>query len=109
MIHAKSFAILLFLCKELQAQFVPESEARLAAWRAYSDFVSQPLTAGQPIVKGRDLVYVTPPNLAAVRGGTPVPESLTNFDLFSLADELQNQSEPSLDPNGPSYIDALYV
>lgn len=104
-----SITILFFLTKQLQAQFVPESEARLVAWRAYGDFVSQLLTAGQPIVKGRDLVYVTPPNLAAVRGGTPVPESVTNFDLFPLASALQNQSEPLLDPQGPSYIDALYA
>jgi hypothetical protein len=107
--HSKSLTILLLLIKELKAQFVPESEARLVAWRAYGDVVSQLLTAGQPIVKGRDLVYVTPPNLAAVRGGTPVPESVTNFDLFSLANALQNQSEPLLDPQGPSYIDALYA
>ena len=101
--------ILLSLTTGLEAQFVKESEARLVAWRAYGDFVGQLLTAGQPITKGRDFVYVTPPNLAAVRGGTPVPESVTNYDLFPLADGLQKQSEPLLDPQGASYIDALYA
>lgn len=103
------FLVFSTLSKPLLAQFVPESEARLVAWRAYGDFISQMLTAGQPLVKGRDLIFVTPPNLAAVRGGTPVPESVTNFDLFQLADGLQSQSEPLLDPLGPSYIDALYA
>ena len=99
---------LLPLLQVLDAQFVPESEARLVAWRAYGNFVGSLLTAGQPLTKGRDFVYVTPPNLAAVRGGTPVPESVTNYDLYYLADGLQNQSEPLLDPQGPSYINALY-
>ena len=105
----QNLLILLPLIKGLSAQFVKESEARLVAWRAYADFVSQLLTAGQPLMKGKDFIYVTPPNLAAVRGGTPVPESVTNFDLFSLADGLQFLNEPLLDPQGPSYIDALYA
>lgn len=104
----KKLILLLPLIKGLEAQFVPESEARLTAWRAYGDLVAQLLTAGVPLTKGKDFVYVTPPNMAAVRGGTPVPESVTNFDLFGFADGLQNQSEPLLDPQGPSYIQALY-
>lgn len=108
MMAYKSF-FLFSLTAGINAQFVKESEARLVAWRAYGDFVGQLLTAGQPITKGRDFVYVTPPNLAAIRGGTPVPESVTNFDLFSFADGLQKQSEPLLDPQGASYIDALYA
>ncbi|RDL35699.1 Uncharacterized protein BP5553_06311 [Venustampulla echinocandica] len=97
------------LIKSLEAQFVPEAEARLQAWRAYGTFVSQQLTAGVPMVPGKDFIYVTPPNMAAVRGGTPCPDSVTNFDLFALADGLQTVSQPLLDTSGASYIDSLYT
>ncbi|KAF4633327.1 hypothetical protein G7Y89_g4788 [Cudoniella acicularis] len=97
------------LLKAVHTQFVPESEARLQAWRAYGTFVGQQLTAGVPLTQGKDFIYVTPPNLAAVRGGTPCPDSVTNFDLFALADGLQNISAPLLDTSGPSYIDSLYT
>jgi hypothetical protein len=40
---------------------------------------------------------------------TPCPDSVTNFDLFNLANGLQNISEPLMDINGPSYIDNLYT
>ena len=107
---AKQLTILLFsLIQAINAQFLSEADARLLAWRAYGNFVSQSLTAGVPLSLGKDFIYVTPPNLAAVRGGTPCPESVTNYDLFGLADGLQNISEPLLDPQGPSYIDNLYT
>lgn len=106
---SKKLTILLPLIQTIHAQFLPEADARLLAWRAYGNFVSQSLTAGVPLTLGKDFVYVTPPNLAAVRGGTPCPESVTNYDLFGLADGLQNISEPLLDPQGPSYIDNLYT
>jgi hypothetical protein len=101
--------LLLPLIQAIHAQFLSEADARLLAWRAYGNFVSQSLTAGVPLTLGKDFIYVTPPNLAAVRGGTPCPESVTNYDLFGLADGLQNISEPLLDPQGPSYIDNLYT
>ncbi|KAG4429228.1 hypothetical protein IFR05_015289 [Cadophora sp. M221] len=101
-------AILLATVNAINAQALPDAEARLIAWRAYGSFVSDMLTAGQPLVPGKDFIYVNPPNQAAVRGGSPCPQSVTNFDLFSLADGLQTVSEPLMDPNGPSYVDNLY-
>ncbi len=102
-------SVLLALANLLNAQALPDSEARLIAWRAYGNFVTDLLTAGQPLTPGKDFVYVNPPNLAAVRGGSPCPQSVTNFDLFGVADGLQTISEPLMDPNGPSYIDNLYT
>ncbi|CZR62182.1 uncharacterized protein PAC_12079 [Phialocephala subalpina] len=67
------------------------------------------LTAGVPLTPGKDFIYVTPPNSAAVRGGTPCPDSVHNFDLLSIADGLQNISEPLMIPQGESYINQLYT
>jgi hypothetical protein len=69
--------------KSFHAQNLPDSEARLIAWCAYGTFVSDLLTTGVPLKPGTDFTH---PNQAAVRGGTPCPESVTNFDLFSIAD-----------------------
>ncbi|CZT01099.1 hypothetical protein WAI453_009523 [Rhynchosporium graminicola] len=101
-------AILLVIVNNINGQTLPDSEARLIAWKAYGNFVTDMLTAGQPLQLGKDFVYVNPPNQAAVRGGTPCPQSVTNFDLFSVADNMQNTGEPLMDPNGPSYVDNLY-
>ncbi|KAH6717369.1 hypothetical protein BKA61DRAFT_547217 [Leptodontidium sp. MPI-SDFR-AT-0119] len=106
--NLRQSAILLAIVNTINAQALPDAEARLIAWRAYGNFVTEMLTAGQPIVPGKDFIYVNPPNQAAVRGGSPCPQSVTNFDLFSLADGLQTVSEPLMDPNGPSYVDNLY-
>lgn len=92
----------------LDAQFIPESEARLIAWRAYGDFVKTSLTASVPLVPGKDYLFITPPNMAAIRGGTPVPDAVTNFDLYPFADGLQNIDEPLYNPQGPTYSGALY-
>ncbi|KAL2060853.1 hypothetical protein VTL71DRAFT_8905 [Oculimacula yallundae] len=101
--------ILLAIFTTINAQALSDAEARLIAWRAYGNFVTDMLTAGQPLVPGKDFIYVNPPNQAAVRGGTPCPQSVTNFDLFSVADGLQTTGEPLMDPNGPSYVDNLYT
>lgn len=98
---------LLPLIKGLEAQFLSEPEARLQAWRAYGSFVQQSITAGVALTPGKDMVYITPPNFATVRGGTPCPDEITNYELFSLVDRLQNGSEPLLDLTGPSYAEAL--
>ncbi|KAH7312843.1 hypothetical protein BKA65DRAFT_467072 [Rhexocercosporidium sp. MPI-PUGE-AT-0058] len=100
-------SILLAIFNLTNGQALPDAEARLIAWRAYGNFVTDMLTAGQPIVPGKDSIYVNPPNQAAVRGGSPCPQSVTNFDLFSLADGLQTAGEPLMDPNGASYHDPL--
>ncbi|EPE31455.1 hypothetical protein GLAREA_12758 [Glarea lozoyensis ATCC 20868] len=107
--NSPNLLVLLSFLTSLEAQFIPEADARLLAWRAYGTFVQQQLTAGVPLSPGKDFIYVTPPNLAAVRGGTPCPDSVTNFDLFSLADGLQNVNEPLLDNAGASYVDSLYT
>ena len=102
--------LLLSVIRTLEAAVVlPDAEARLIAWRAYGDFVRDQLTAGVPLTEGTDFIYVTPPNLAAIRGGTPCPASVTNFDLFDVVDSLQNISVPLLDNNGASYVDNLYM
>jgi hypothetical protein len=107
--QAKNILVFLGFLNSLNAQFIPEADARLIAWRAYGTFVQQQLTAGVPLRPGQDFIFVTPPNLAAVRGGTPCPDSVTNFDLFSLADALQTVNEPLLDNSGASYVDSLFT
>lgn len=86
---------------------VDSEEASLIGWRAYGSFIQQYITAGVPLTPGVDFVYVTPPTSNFVRGGTPVPESVTNWELFSTVDPLQNASNPLLGTDGPSYSQSL--
>lgn len=63
---------------------VNSEEASLIAWKAYGDLIKNYITANQPLTPGTDFVYVTPPTSNFVRGGTPCPESVTNFELCTL-------------------------
>jgi hypothetical protein len=96
------------LIRALEAQtLLSYEDASLIAWRAYGTMVSQYITAGQPLKKGTDFIFVTPPSTIAVRGGTPVPEAITNNDLWPFADSLQLNNDPLFDVAGMSYIQAL--
>lgn len=63
------------------ATAVNSDEASLIAWKAYGDLIKTYITGNQPITPGQDFIYVTPPTSNFVRGGTPCPESVTNFEL----------------------------
>jgi hypothetical protein len=105
-LNIQRFFVFLPLIKGLQAQtLLSYEDAQGIAWRSYGSFVTQFMTGGQPIRPGIDYVFVNPPTTAAVRGGTPCPEAVTNNDLFSFADALQ--SGPLLDTSGPGYNQAL--
>ncbi|KAF2747647.1 hypothetical protein M011DRAFT_477265 [Sporormia fimetaria CBS 119925] len=86
---------------------VDNEEASLVAWKAYGDIIKSFLTGGQPITKGQDFIYIAPPTSVFVRGGTVCPESVTNFELYNVADRLQNSSSPLLGTTGPLYHQAL--
>lgn len=86
---------------------VDSEEASLIAWKAYGSLIQQYITANVPLTPGVDFIYVTPPTSSFVRGGTPVPESVTNFELFNTVDPLQNASNPLLGTDGPSYSQTL--
>jgi len=96
------------LIKALEAQTLLSFEdASRIAWRSYGSMVEQTILAGQPLVKGRDFVFITPPSTVAIRGGTPCPEAVTNNELFPFADSLQRTDDPFLDLAGVSYVQAL--
>ncbi|KAH8595520.1 hypothetical protein B0O99DRAFT_671946 [Bisporella sp. PMI_857] len=104
------FSILLrLLSLRAVAGQLTSNDATLLAWRAYGNFVTDYLTAGQGLVKGVDYVYVTPPSSSAVRGGSPVPFAVQNNDLFQFANALQKPDEPLLNAFGPSYIQNLNI
>ena len=103
--HHLLINLLPFVC--IASGQLSSNDATLLAWRAYGKFVTDYLTAGQGLIKGKDYVYVTPPSSSAVRGGSPVPFAVQNFDLFTFADALQKPNEPLLNPAGPSYIQNL--
>lgn len=63
---------------------VESDEASLIAWKAYGDLIKTYITGNQPITPGQDFIYVTPPTSNFVRGGTPCPESVTNFELCKI-------------------------
>jgi hypothetical protein len=95
------------LVSSARGGYISANDATLLAWRAYGDFVADYLTAGVGLKQGTDYVYVTPPSLSAIRGGSPVPFAVQNFDLFDFADSLQKGNEPLLNPDGPSYVQNL--
>ncbi|KAF2007466.1 hypothetical protein P154DRAFT_119796 [Amniculicola lignicola CBS 123094] len=86
---------------------VTSEEASLIAWKAYGDLIRQYITSNAPLTPGVDFIYVTPPTSQFVRGGTPVPESVTNFELFGAVDPLQNVNSPLLGTTGASYVQSL--
>ena len=103
-----AFLPLIKALQGVQAQtLLPFEEASLLAWRAYGTFVQQTMTAGVPLTKGKDFVFVTPPSTVAIRGGTVVPEAVTNNELYPFADSLQAIDNPIYDLAGVSYIQAL--
>jgi hypothetical protein len=105
---APQFHLLQLLSLSTSALAVITSEdASLIAWRGYGSLISQYLTANTPVTKGTDFIYVTPPTSNFVRGGTPCPESVTNFELHSVVDPLQSVESPLLGTDGPSYIQTL--
>jgi len=100
-------SLLASLIKIGNSQALDATSATLLAWRTYGEFVQQYLTAGAPLTPGVDFIYVTPPSLSSIRGGSPVPYAVQNFDLFTFADSLQNKTVPLLNPIGPSYVQNL--
>ncbi|KAF2271443.1 uncharacterized protein EI97DRAFT_270258 [Westerdykella ornata] len=96
-----------FLSLATTSLAVNSEEASLIAWKAYGDLIKNYITANQPLTPGTDFIYVTPLTSTFVRGGTPCPESVTNFELYQFADRLQNSASPLLDTTGPLYAQTL--
>jgi len=86
---------------------ITSDEANLIAWKAYGDAIGKFITAGQPLAPGQDFIYVAPPTSNFVRGGTPVPGSITNFETFNFVNPLQDVESPQLGTDGPSYTQTL--
>lgn len=104
-IQCSKLVLLGQLATLVPAQILSDAQARLAAWRVYGTFIEDMLTAGVLLTPGKDFIYVLPPNVAAVRGGTPCPQAVTNAELFSLANSMQNIAEPLMNVQGSSYVD----
>ena len=84
------------------------SEAELLVWRAYAHHVQRMLLADNRPVFGQDYVFVLPPTQHCVRGGRPCPDTVTNYQVFDVADSLQEPDSPLfMIQSAGSYVDML--
>jgi len=102
------FLSLLAIVQVVIGQSNLDTATELAA-KAYTSFVTQQLTGGATLKAGNDAIFFTPPNTVGVRGGLPVPEAVTNWDLLPTADFLQDPATHGslFMPTGPKYAEKL--
>jgi hypothetical protein len=96
-LQLQTIASLALLSNRAIAQLLSSNTANLIAWKSYGDIVKDIFTARQPLEIGTDHLFITPPTTVFIRGGSPCPEAVTNFDLFDCADSLQKPGDPLLD------------
>jgi hypothetical protein len=89
------------------AQPLSYNDATLIAWNAYGNIIRQYITAGQALKASADYIFVMPPTIASIRGGSPCPEAVTNHELFDCADSLQMPGEPLINLDGRSYFNGM--
>ncbi|KAF2271100.1 hypothetical protein CC78DRAFT_506634 [Lojkania enalia] len=82
---------------------ITSEEASLIAWKAYGKLIQQYITANAPITQGTDFIYVVPPTSQFIRGGTPCPESVTNFELYEVAQYFNQSFQSWVADNDPQY------
>jgi hypothetical protein len=108
MILSSRHVPLLFLVIRLVlGQTFNQEDAAAMAWRAYANFVREGLLGGSAI--GNFKVFVTPPTMMGIAGGDPVPQAITNQQIYDTADGLQNATDPYTKMGQRSYVDALSV
>lgn len=74
----------------------------------YMEFVEDLLGIRASSSNYSDRIMLLPPNTPGIRAGKTVPQPVTNNDLFSWANVLQDPSKgPLFSVNGPSYCDSL--
>lgn len=63
-------------------------------WRSYGDLVKRLLLGSNDLQHGLDYIFVCPPTEHGIRGGRPIPDAVTNFNISSVADSLQSPDSP---------------
>jgi len=71
---------------------IPDGDSLI--YRSYGQFVKQLLLGPNTLQQGLDYIYVCPPTEHGIRGGRPVPDSVTNYNIFEFADSLQRADSP---------------
>jgi hypothetical protein len=106
MILSNRHVPLLFLAVCLVfGQTFNQEDAAAMAWRAYANFVRDSLIGPSSI--GSFKIFVTPPTMMGIAAGDPVPQAVTNQQIFDVADGLQNATDPYTKMGQRSYVDAL--
>jgi hypothetical protein len=83
------------------------ADVSVVAWRSYAQYIKDFMTAGQALIPGKYFLFVTPPTKYGLRCGNPVPDAVTNWDIFGRVDSLQSGDSPVSEIIGPSYVDHL--
>jgi hypothetical protein len=88
-----------------QAGAFTQQDPAAMAWRAYGDFVATFLVGHSPLGP-KDRLYISPPTLGGISGGSPVSDARTNDEVFSVADGLLGGDEPFYRRTEMSYVNA---
>jgi hypothetical protein len=88
-----------------QAEAFTQQDPAAMAWRAYGDFVATFLVGQNPLGP-KDRLYINPPTLGGIAGGSPVSDARTNEEVFNVADGLLGADDPFYRKTEMSYVNA---
>jgi hypothetical protein len=95
-----------FLSTALQVfALIDQADVSLVSWRIYAQYIKDFMTAGQALVPGKYFLFVIPPTEYGLRCGNPVPNAVTNWDIFGRVDSLQSGDSLLFETTGPSHVD----
>lgn len=84
---------------------IPDGDATF--WRAYGQFVRNLLLGPNTPAPGIDYLYVLAPTEFGLRGGRPIPDAVTNFNVTNFANSLQTIDSPLFTTLGLGYFESL--
>lgn len=76
-------------------------------WRAYGQFVRNLLLGPNTPAPGIDFLYPLAPTEFGLRGGRPIPDAVTNFNVTNFANSLQTTDSPLFTTLGLGYFESL--
>ncbi|KAI9771081.1 MAG: hypothetical protein M1840_002432 [Geoglossum simile] len=86
---------------------VPIPDGDTTIWRAYGQFVKNIILGPNKPTEGLDYLYVLTPTEYGLRGGRPIPDSVTNWNVNNFANSLQRTDSPLFSTAGLGYFESL--
>ncbi|KAF2464023.1 uncharacterized protein BDR25DRAFT_243743 [Lindgomyces ingoldianus] len=73
---------------------IPIPDGDTLVWRAYGELVKKSLVGSNVPTLGVDYIFVCPPTEFGIRGGSAIPDAVTNWNISKVADSLQRADSP---------------